>query len=137
MIARLELAVALVLLAVAAALSAVFSAAWLTAYIAGVPVPLTIGVALLFGLALVRVARQWSDSTVLAVFPSAVFVLTIVALDLGPGGDMPVPLDLRGLGLVVAGGLVPMWVAAFSPPPARSRGGAAPRAAGPTAPTRP
>lgn len=135
MIARLELLVAVVLLAIAATLSAVFSAAWLTAYIAGFPVPLTIVVALVFGLLLVRVARMWSDSTVVAVFPSAVFVLTIIVLNLGPGGDMPVPLDLRGLGLVVAGGLIPMWVAAFGrPTPATS--GAAPRPAGRSAPTR-
>lgn len=114
MIARLELGVALVLLAVAASASALFSAAWLTAYVGGVPTPATIVVALVFGVVLVKVASMWSDSTAVALFPSAVFVLTIIAFGFGPGGDMPVPLDLRGLGLVVAGGLIPMWGAFFA-----------------------
>jgi hypothetical protein len=68
-----------------------------------------------WSLVLVRVARMWSDRPVVAAFPALVWILTLVALDLGPGGDMPVPIGLRSLALVVAGGLVPLWVAFFGP----------------------
>ena len=110
---RVELGVALVLLTVGAATSCVLSAAWLTMYVGPVPAPVSVVAAGVWSLLLVRVASTWSDRRIVAAFPALVWILTLVALDLGPGGDMPVPFGLRGLALLVAGGLVPLWVAAF------------------------
>lgn len=108
---RIELVVALVLLAVGAAASCVLAAAWLTMYVGPVPLPVSILAAGAWSLFLVRVASTWSDRKGVAAFPALVWILTLVALDLGPGGDMPVPVGLRGLALLVIGGLIPLWVA--------------------------
>ncbi|MFN3599779.1 MAG: hypothetical protein ACK4UY_00155 [Dietzia sp.] len=107
----IELGVALVMLAVGAATSCVLAVAWLTVYVGPVPVPFTILVAGVWSLFLVRVASAWSDRAIVAVFPALIWILTLVALNLGPGGDMPVPIGLRGLALLVVGGLIPLWVA--------------------------
>jgi hypothetical protein len=106
-----ELGVALVLLAVGAVASCVLAVAWLTAYVGSVPFPVTILVAGAWTVFLVRVASAWSDRAIVSAFPALIWVLTLVALNLGPGGDMPVPLGLRGLALLVVGGLIPLWVA--------------------------
>lgn len=110
---RFELAVALVLLAVGAATSCVLAAAWLTMYVGLVPFPVSIVAAGAWSLFLVRVASTWSDRRGVAAFPALVWILTLVTLDLAPGGDMPVPVGLRGLALLVVGGLIPLWVATF------------------------
>lgn len=110
---RRELGVVLVLLAVGAATSCVLAAAWLTMYVGLVPFPVSILAAGAWSLYLVRVASTWSDRRGVAAFPALVWILTLVALDLGPGGDMPVPIGLRGLALLVVGGLIPLWVATF------------------------
>ena len=109
-----ELTVALLLLAVGAATGCVLTAAWLTMWVGPVPFPITVLVAGAWSLLLVRVAMMWSDRPMVAAFPALVFTLTLIALDLGPGGDMPVPIGLRGLALLVFGGLIPLWVAAYS-----------------------
>lgn len=106
-----ELAVALVLLAAGAAVSCVLAAAWLTMYVGPVPFPVTVLLAGAWSVFLVRVAATWSDRALVAAFPALVWILTLVVLDLGPGGDMPVPVGLRGLALLAFGGLVPLWVA--------------------------
>lgn len=121
---RLEFAVALVLLAAGSALSCVIAAVWLTARIGGIPVPLVVLGAGLWSVVLVRVARLWSPSRLVAAFPVAVWVLTLVALGLGPGGNAPVPVGLRSTALVVAAVVVPSWVAALAP----VRSGVAPQA---------
>lgn len=108
-----ELAGALVLLAVGAVTGCVLAAAWLTLYVGPVPFPITVLAAGAWSLVLVRVASMWSDRKPVAAFPALVFILTLIALDMGPGGDMPVPLGLRGLALLVFGGLIPLWVAAY------------------------
>lgn len=108
-----ELAVALVLLAVGSATGCVLAAAWLTQWVGSVPFPMTVLVAGAWSLMLVRVAAMWSDRKAVAAFPALVFIVTLIALDLGPGGDMPVPIGLRGLALLVFGGLIPLWVAAY------------------------
>lgn len=110
-----ELAVALVLLAVGAAASCVLAAAWLTMCVGPLPVPFTVVAAGAWSLLLVRVARMWSDRTAVGAFPVLVWLLTLVALDLGPGGDMPVPVGLRGLALLVAGGVLPLWAVVLRP----------------------
>ncbi|MEH6818744.1 hypothetical protein [Dietzia psychralcaliphila] len=107
----IELGVALVMLAVGAATSCVLAVAWLTVYVGPVPAPFTILAAGVWSLFLVRVASAWSDRAMVAVFPALIWILTLVALNLGPGGDMPVPIGLRGLALLVVGGLIPLWVA--------------------------
>ncbi|PAY23155.1 hypothetical protein CEY15_10215 [Dietzia natronolimnaea] len=107
----IELGVALVMLAVGAATSCVLAVAWLTTYVGQVPFPFTILVAGVWSLFLVRVASAWSDRTIVAVLPALIWILTLVTLNLGPGGDMPVPIGLRGLALLVVGGLIPLWVA--------------------------
>ena len=119
-----ELGLALLLLAVGAATSCVVAAAWLTAYVGPVPFPMTIVGAGTWSLYLVWLATRWSDRRVVAAFPALVWILTLIALNLGPGGDMPVPIGLRGLALLVVGGLIPLWVAAFgrSPSPDAHRG---------------
>ncbi|MDV8000611.1 hypothetical protein [Rhodococcus sp. IEGM 1408] len=119
-----ELGVALVLLAAGAATSCVLAAAWLTMYVGLVPFPVSILAAGAWSLFLVRVASTWSERRAVAAFPALVWILTLVALDLGPGGDMPVPVGLRGLALLVVGGLIPLWVATFgrSPSPDAHRG---------------
>jgi hypothetical protein len=106
-----ELGVALTLLAVGAALSCVLAVAWLTMYVGTVPLPVTVFAAGAWTLVLVRVASMWSHRAVVAAFPAMVWILTLVALNLGPGGDMPVPISLRGLALLAIGGLIPLWVA--------------------------
>ena len=106
-----ELGVALSLLAVGAAASCVLAAAWLTMYVGTMPVPVTVVAAGAWSLALVRIASMWSDRAIVAAFPALVWILTLIALDLGPGGDMPVPVGLRGLALLAAGGLIPLWAA--------------------------
>src|SRR5699024_8180425 len=60
-----------------------------------------------------RVAASWSDRPIVAAFPALVWIITLVAVDLGPGGDMPVPIGLRGLALLAVGGLIPLWIAFF------------------------
>ena len=112
-VSTVELSVALVLLAVGAATGCVLAAAWLTMWAGPVPFPITVLVAGAWSLLLVRVAVMWSDRRMVAAFPPLVFILTLIALDLGPGGDMPVPIGLRGLALLVFGGLIPLWVAAY------------------------
>ncbi|EYT63397.1 membrane protein [Dietzia sp. UCD-THP] len=112
----IELAVALVMLAVGAATSCVLAVAWLTTYVGPVPFPFTVLVAGVWSLFLVRVASAWSDRTIVAVFPALIWILTLVTLNLGPGGDMPVPIGLRGLALLVVGGLIPLWVATLRRP---------------------
>lgn len=106
-----ELGVALVLLAVGSAISCVIASAWLTMYVGPVPFPMTVLAAGAWSLFLVRVAASWSDRTIVAAFPALVWILTLIALDMGPGGDMPVPIGLRGLALLAFGGLIPLWVA--------------------------
>lgn len=108
-----ELAVALVLLAVGSVSGCVLAAAWLTMWVGPVPFPITVLVAGAWSLLLVRIAGMWSGRKTVAAFPALVFILTLIALDLGPGGDMPVPISLRGLALLVFGGLIPLWVAAY------------------------
>ena len=110
-VARIELGIALVLLAVGAVAACLLSAAWLTMYVGPVPAPVSVLAAAAWSLFLVRVASTWSDRKMVAAFPALVWILTLVALDLGPGGDMPVPIGLRGLALLAAGGLIPLWVA--------------------------
>lgn len=112
-LSTLELALALVLLTVGAVASCVLAAAWLTMYIGPVPVPVSILAAGVWSLLLVRVAARWSGRPAVAAFPAFVWILTLVALNFGPGGDMPVPIGLRGLALLVVGGLIPVWVAFF------------------------
>lgn len=112
-ISTVELAVALVLLSVGSVTGCVLAAAWLTMWMGPVPFPITVLVAGAWSLFLVRIAAMWSDRKVVAAFPALVFILTLIALDLGPGGDMPVPIGLRGLALLVFGGLIPAWVAAY------------------------
>lgn len=109
----IELALALVLLAVGSAIGCLLAAAWLTMWVGPVPFPFSVLVAGGWMLLLVRVAGMWSDRRMVAAFPALVFILTLIALDLGPGGDMPVPVGLRGLSLLVFGGLIPLWVAAY------------------------
>lgn len=123
-LAGVELAVALVLLAVGSAASCVLAAAWLTMYVGPVPFPITVLAAGAWSLLLVRIAASWSDRTMVAAFPALVWILTLIALDLGPGGDMPVPIGLRGLALLGFGGLIPLWVATLgrSLPPEPHRG---------------
>ena len=113
-----ELAAALVLLAIGAVAGCVLAAAWLTMYIGVVPVPISVLAAGAWSLFLVRVAAMWSDRRIVAAFPALVWVLTLIAIDLGPGGDTPVPVGLRGLALLVVGGLVPLWVATLWRSPA-------------------
>lgn len=112
-LSTVELAVALVLLTVGSVASCVLASAWLTMYVGPVPFPVSVLAAGVWSLLLVRVAGRWSDRPVVAAFPALVWILTLVALDLGPGGDMPVPVSLRGLALLVVGGLLPLWVAFF------------------------
>lgn len=112
-ISTAELAVALVLLSVGSVTGCVLAAAWLTMWVGPVPFPITVLVAGAWSLFLVRIAAMWSDRKAVAAFPALVFILTLIALDLGPGGDMPVPIGLRGLALLVFGGLIPAWVAAY------------------------
>lgn len=112
-ISTVELAVALVLLSVGSVTGCVLAAAWLTMWVGPVPFPITVLVAGAWSLFLVRIAAMWSDRKAVAAFPALVFILTLIALDLGPGGDMPVPIGLRGLALLVFGGLIPAWVAAY------------------------
>lgn len=107
----LELGVALVLLAVGSAISCVLAAAWLTMYIGPVPFPISVLAAGAWSLALVRVAAAWSDRAAVAAFPALVWIITLVAIEMGPGGDMPVSISLRGLALLVMGGLFPLGVA--------------------------
>ena len=113
-----EFGVALVLLAIGAAASCVLASAWLTMYLGPVPMPVSVLAAGAWSLFLVRVASTWSDRKIVAAFPALVWILTLVALDLGPGGDMPVPVGLRGLALLVFGGLIPLWVATLRASPA-------------------
>ena len=108
-----ELAIALLLLAVGAVTSCVLAAAWLTMYLGPVAFPVSVLAAGAWSLFLVRVASSWSDRVMVAAFPAAVWILTLVAINLGPGGDTPVPIGLRGLALLVFGGLIPLWVATF------------------------
>lgn len=108
-----EMTIALVLLAVGSATGCVLAAAWLTMWVGPVPFPFTVLVAGGWSLLLVRVAAMWSDRRSVAAFPALVFIFTLIALDLGPGGDMPVPIGLRGLALLVFGGLIPLWVSAY------------------------
>lgn len=112
-ISTAELAVALVLLSVGSVTGCVLAAAWLTMWVGPVPFPITVLVAGAWSLFLVRIAAMWSDRKAVAAFPALLFILTLIALDLGPGGDMPVPIGLRGLALLVFGGLIPAWVAAY------------------------
>ncbi|AVZ39738.1 MULTISPECIES: hypothetical protein [unclassified Dietzia] len=113
----IELGVALVMLAVGAATSCVLAVAWLATYVGPVPFPFTILVAGVWSLFLVRVASAWSDRAIVAVFPALIWILTLVTLNLGPGGNMPVPIGLRGLALLVVGGLIPLWVATLGRSP--------------------
>lgn len=113
-----EFGIALVFLAIGAAASCVLASAWLTMYLGPVPVPVSVLAAGAWSLFLVRVASTWSDRKIVAAFPALVWILTLVALDLGPGGDMPVPVGLRGLALLVFGGLIPLWVATLRASPA-------------------
>lgn len=108
-----ELGIALVLLAVGAATSCVVAAAWLTMYVGPVPAPISVVAAGAWSLLLVRVAASWSDRSIVAAFPALVWIITLVSIGLGPGGDMPVPIGLRGLALLAVGGLLPLWVAYF------------------------
>lgn len=116
-----ELGIALVLLAIGAATSCVLAAVWLTMYLGPVPLPISVLAAGAWSLFLVRVASTWSDRKIVAAFPALVWILTLVALDLGPGGDMPVPVGLRGLALLAFGGLVPLWVATLRVAPGAAR----------------
>lgn len=108
-----ELGVALVLLTIGSVAACILAAAWLTMYVGPVPLPVSVLVAGAWSLFLVRVAASWSDRRMVAAFPALVWILTLIALDLGPGGDMPVPIGLRGLALLAFGGLLPLWVATF------------------------
>ncbi|MFJ5872691.1 hypothetical protein ACIQD2_16280 [Dietzia maris] len=113
-----ELGTALVLLAIGAVASCVLASAWLTMYVGLVPVPISVLAAGAWSLFLVRVGSMWSQRKIVAAFPALVWILTLVAINLGPGGDMPVPIGLRGLALLVVGGLVPLWMATLWPSPA-------------------
>ena len=115
---RGELAVAVALLAVASALGCVLCSAWLMLRVGPVPLPLTVLAAAAWGWWLVRLARRWSTDPLVALVPSLVWIVTLVVLDLGPGGDTPVPISLRGLALLVAGGLLPLWWAVLQRVPA-------------------
>nr|WP_194305804.1 hypothetical protein [Dietzia sp. DQ11-38-2] len=107
----------MVMLAVGAATSCVLAVAWLATYVGPVPFPFTILAAGVWSLFLVRVASAWSDRAIVAVFPALIWILTLVTLNLGPGGNMPVPIGLRGLALLVVGGLIPLWVATLGRSP--------------------
>lgn len=110
-----ELALALLLLGIGAVLGCVLSSAWLTMYVGPVPVPISVLAAGAWSLFLVRVASMWSERRIVAAFPAVVWILTLVAINSGPGGDMPVPIGLRALVLLALGGLVPLWVATLRP----------------------
>lgn len=113
-----ELAIALVFLTIGSVAGCVLASAWLTMYVGPVPFPISVLAAGAWSLFLVRIASMWSDRRIVAAFPALVWVLTLIAINLGPGGDMPVPLSLRGLALLAIGGLVPLWVATLWPSPA-------------------
>lgn len=110
-----ELGLALALLAIGAVAGCVLASAWLTMYVGPVPFPISALAAGAWSLFLVRVASMWSGRRIVAAFPALVWILTLVAINLGPGGDMPVPIGLRGLVLLALGGLVPLWVATLLP----------------------
>ena len=110
-----ELALALVLLAIGAVAGCILAAAWLTMYVGPVPFPVSVLAAGAWSLFLVRVASMWSGRGFVAAFPALVWILTLIAINLGPGGDMPVPIGLRGLALLALGGLVPLWAATLWP----------------------
>ena len=110
-----DLAVALVLLAVGAVASCVLAAAWLTMYVGPVPFPISVLASGAWSLYLVRTSSRWSDRVLVTAFPAAVWILTLVAMNVGPGGDTPVPIGLRGLALLIFGGLIPLWVATLRP----------------------
>lgn len=113
-----ELAIALIFLTIGSVAGCVLASAWLTMYVGPVPFPISVLAAGAWSLFLVRIASMWSDRRIVAAFPALVWVLTLIAINLGPGGDMPVPLSLRGLALLAIGGLVPLWVATLWPSPA-------------------
>ena len=104
-----EVVAATVLLAVASAGGAVVCGVWLTQRIAGVAAPVTIVVAAGWGWVLLTLARQWSNRALVVATPSIVWILTLVVMNTGPGRDMPIPVSLRGLGLLFAGGVLPLW----------------------------
>lgn len=114
---RAGLAYALVLLAVAAVSSCLLEVAWLFARVpAGsdgqtAAFPVMIVLAAVINCAMVFEARKWATSWVVQAFPLAVWLLTLVCLHLGPGGNMPVPPSLRGMLLLVAGLGVPVVLA--------------------------
>lgn len=114
---RAGLAFALVALAVAAVSSCLLEVAWLYARVpAGadgqtVALPIMIVLAAVINCAMVLEARKWARGWVVQAYPLAVWLLTLVCLHLGPGGNMPVPPSLRGLLLLGAGLGVPIVMA--------------------------
>lgn len=111
---RAGLAYGLVLLAVAAVSSCLLEVAWLFARISTgadgqtAAFPVMIAMAAVINCAMVLESRKWGRSWVVQGFPLAVWLLTLVCLHLGPGGNMPVPPSLRGMLLLVAGIGVPV-----------------------------
>lgn len=109
------LGVALIALAIAASVSCVFEAAYLFArtpeFGSGMTLPLPISavVAAVLNTWMVSVARRWSPKLIVQAFPLAVWLLTLVCLHLGPGGNMPVPPSGRGLLLLLGGLAVPVF----------------------------
>lgn len=111
------LAWALLWLTVAAASSCVAEVAWLflrtgpVGGLASIPVPLMVVVAGIVNVLLVREAAKWSTRWLVKLFPLLVWVLTFIALHLGPGGNILVPPSLHGLGLLFAALAVPiLWL---------------------------
>lgn len=109
------LSYALVCLAIAASVSCVIEVAYLflrtPEFGSGMtlPVPIAALVAAVLNTWMVAEARKWSSKLVVQAFPLIVWMLTLICLHLGPGGNMPVPPSGRGLLLLIGGLAVPVF----------------------------
>lgn len=106
---------ALVCLTIAASVSCVAEVAYLflrtPEFGSGLtlPVPISALAAAVLNTWMVAEARKWSTKLVVQAFPLVVWMLTLVCLHLGPGGNMPVPPSGRGLLLLLGGLAVPVF----------------------------
>lgn len=109
------LAYALVCLTIAASVSCAIEAAYLflrtPEFGSGMtlPVPISALAAAVLNTWMVAEARKWSSKLVVQAFPLIVWMLTLICLHLGPGGNMPVPPSGRGLLLLIGGLAVPVF----------------------------